>query len=159
MISTAHRVQHACGYIALGLLAEAAEELELIDGEDRLSAEVMSVRTDLYLAAKNWDLLLAVARKLASLEPEDENGWIYWAYALRELNRTAEARAVLLHAETLLKSSSTLQFNLGCYECILGDIPEARRRVGIACKMDPQWKQAALTDPDLKAMWESPPSA
>lgn len=154
MITTARRLEYATGFITLGLLNEASEELESIEGEDRLSDEVMTVRCDLYMAAKDWDLLIAVARELARLTPKNDQGWIHWAYALRELGRIAEAKAVLLRAEPLHTSCAVLHYNLACYECLLGDIPEARRRLAVACKMSKEWKTAALDDPDLKAMWD-----
>ena len=44
MISTARRIEHATGYIAFGLLVEASDELEAIEGPDRLSPEVTFYR-------------------------------------------------------------------------------------------------------------------
>lgn len=67
MIPTARRLEFAAGFIGLGLLNEASDELEAIEGTDRLSADVMSVRCDLYSQATKWDLLLAVARELTRL--------------------------------------------------------------------------------------------
>src|SRR5690242_1804454 len=99
MISTRRRIEFASGFIGLGLLPEALDELEKIEGEARFSAEVMTVRAELYLQAKQWDLLAAVARELIRLKPEDERGWIHTAYALRELNLIAEAKSVLIGAE------------------------------------------------------------
>ena len=61
MISTTRRLEYASGFIELGLLNEASEELEAIEGADRLSAEVMAVRSDLSLAALVWYLLIAGA--------------------------------------------------------------------------------------------------
>ena len=87
MISMARRIEYATGFIELGLLNEASDELEAIEGEDRLSPEVMAARSDLYMAAKNWDLLIAVSRELARQCPNIDQGWIHWAYALRELGR------------------------------------------------------------------------
>jgi cytochrome c-type biogenesis protein CcmH/NrfG len=101
MISTRRRIEFAYGYLALGMLVEASDELEAIEGEDRLSPEVMRIRSDLYTMAKQWDLLLAVSRELARQCPDDEEGWIGWAYALRELNRVPEALAVAREAEPL----------------------------------------------------------
>lgn len=153
--STLRRLKHASGYLGLGMLNEAADELETIEGDDRLSADVMRLRVDLYMQAKQWDLLSAVARELARLSPEDETGWINWAYALRELNRVEEAKAVLLQAEPIHgPKSGVLHYNLACYHCLLGDLVEAKRRLSIACRADNQWKRAALDDPDLKAMWD-----
>jgi hypothetical protein len=39
--ATAQRLRYADGYLALGLLTDASNELELIEGEDRLSNEVL----------------------------------------------------------------------------------------------------------------------
>jgi hypothetical protein len=42
---------------------------------------------------------------------------------------------------------------LACYACLLGDEVEARRRLKAAFKRDEVWKQSALEDTDLEAMW------
>lgn len=153
-VFTARRIRHANGYIGLGMTSEASDELESIEGEDRLSLEVMIVRSELYMQAKNWDLLVAVAREVVRCNPDSEKGWIDWAYALRELNRVKEAKAVLLEAEPRHgKSCGGLHYSLACYHCLLGELPEARERLRTACKMDKQWKAAALDDPDIEAIW------
>jgi hypothetical protein len=155
MISTRRRLEFAMGYIGLGLLVEASEELESITGADRLSAETMRVRAELYLGAKNWELLLAVCRELTRLCPEEERGWIHAAYALRELERIVEAKAVLLEAEPRHgPTSGLLHYNLACYHCLLGELPAAKTQLAIGCRMDASWKKAALDDRDLAALWD-----
>jgi tetratricopeptide (TPR) repeat protein len=155
MIPNSRHLEYASGYLALGLLDEASDELEMIEGDDRMSADVMRLRVDLYHQAKQWDLLLAVARALARLAPEDEQGWISWAFALRELNRVSEAQEVLLKAVPIHgPSSAVLHYNLACYACLLGNMEEAKSRLSTACKMDAESKVDALDDPDLKAMWD-----
>jgi hypothetical protein len=59
--ATIRRLRHANGYLGLRMLNEASDELEAIEGEDRPSAEVMAVRADLFIEAKDWELLLAVS--------------------------------------------------------------------------------------------------
>ena len=152
-IATTRRTRHATGYLLLGLLVEASEELEAIEEPDRLSPEVMSVRCDLYMAAKNWDLLLAVARELTRSRPSNEKGWIHAGIALRKLDRVAEARAVLLTAEPIHTRCAVLHYNLGCYHCLLGEMDKARESVRRACRANADFKKAALDDPDLKAIW------
>jgi tetratricopeptide (TPR) repeat protein len=155
MIPTSRHLQFASGYLALGMLAEASDELEAIEGEDRLSPEVLFVRSDLYMKAKQWDLLLAVSRELARKNPKHHEGWIGWAYALRELNRIEEAKAVLLEAESIHgKKCALLHYNLACYCCLLGDQVAAKEWLSRASKMDAHLKVAALDDEDLKAMWD-----
>ena len=150
---TKRRVQYALGYIGLGMMAEAEAELDAIVAEDRARAEVKSVRVDLHMAARQWRKVVIVASELARSRPETENAWIGWAYALRELNRIEEAKAVLLQAEPLhAESSAVLHYNLACYDALLGELDSARKRLARACKMDGQFKVAAQDDPDLEAL-------
>jgi predicted Zn-dependent protease len=155
MIPTSRHLQFASGYIGLGMLSEASDELEAIEGEDRLSAEVMAVRCDFHMAAKQWDLLVAVSHELTRQKPELPKGWLNWAYALRELNRVPEAKWVLLEAERIHgEACGLVNYNLACYCCLLGDQTAAKEWLSRACKLDAHWKKAALDDKDFKAMWD-----
>ena len=155
MTPTQRRLEYTSGYLALGMLNEASDELEKIEGDARMSAEVMELRVDLYHQAKDWELLLAVAKELARLCPKEKQGWISWAYALRELERVKEAQDVLLKSESMHgESSAVLHYNLACYACLLGDMDEAKSRLSTACKMEADFKTSALDDPDLSAMWD-----
>jgi tetratricopeptide (TPR) repeat protein len=150
---TARRLRHAEGYLALGMVNEASDELEAIEGDARLSDEVLKLRSDLYLQAKQWELLVAVARELARRDPDYEKGWIDWAYALREMNRIADAKAVLLEAEPGHgKKSGVLHYNLACYHSLLGELEEAKARLRRACQIEAGLKAGARDDPDLKAL-------
>ena len=51
-ITTSRRLEYAAGYIGLGLLKEAADELEAVEGDDRLSTPVLQIRCALYMEAK-----------------------------------------------------------------------------------------------------------
>ena len=155
MLPTRRHLKDASGYLALGMLAEASDELEAIDGEDRRSPGILFVRSDLYMKARQWGLLLAVSRELARKSPTHHEGWIGWAYARRELNRIEEAKAVLLEAEPIHGEKLALRhYNLACYCCLLGDPAAAKEWLSRACKMDSHLKQAALDDGDLKVMWD-----
>ncbi len=154
-ISTAKRVSYALGYLGLGLVEQASEELEAIEGEDRLSVPVMLTRIELYMAAKNWELVVAVAKGVVRADPRQEQAWIGWAYALRCLERTAEARDVLREAEPQHgKTCALLHYNLACYECLLGNLSEAKVRLRKACRKSADFKALALDDPDLQTLWE-----
>jgi len=152
-VDTKRRVQYALGYIGLGLMSEAGAELDAITEAERGLAEVKAVRVDLHMAARQWRKVVIVASELARSHPEVENAWIGWAYALRELKRVAEAKAVLLQAEPRHgDSSAVLHYNLACYDSLLGELAGARKRLATACKMDGQFRVAAQDDPDLAAL-------
>jgi hypothetical protein len=57
-------------YQKSGEIGEASDELEAIDWDDRMKPEVLATRAELYLAAKNWELMEAVSRGLAADRPD-----------------------------------------------------------------------------------------
>ncbi|MBS0661758.1 MAG: tetratricopeptide repeat protein [Verrucomicrobia bacterium] len=153
MISTRRHLEYASGYLALGLVDEAARELNRIRGADRKSAKVLGVRVDLHVEARQWVELLDVACELARVAPDDDKGFIFTAYALKELGRVAEARDVLTDVESRFPKCALLHYNLACYHCVLGQLPEARRRLAMAFKLHADWKTSALEDEDLQPLW------
>ena len=154
-LPTARHVSYALGYIGLGMLKHAAAELKLIAKTDQAQADVLSVRVELLMAAREWEGVIELAGPMARAHPQVESAWIGWAYALRELNRVAEARAVLLEAEPQHgATSAVLHYNLACYDSLLGDLPSARRRLATACKMDARLREDGAKDPDLLALRE-----
>jgi predicted Zn-dependent protease len=155
MISTRRRLEYASGFIELGMMAEAAAELEKISPADRDSLPVLNVRLQFFMAAKEWPQVVTLAAESTRRQPNDSQGWIFHAYALRELSRIAEAQAVLLLAEPLHGATcGVLHYNLACYACLLGNKPEARRRLALAAALDQSWLDSALDDPDLASMRE-----
>ena len=157
-ISTARRVQYARGFLELGMLVEAARELEAIEGAARINAQVMELQIDLHMAAKHWGLVVAMAQELTTRYPAESNGWISRAFALRELGRIHEAKEVLLQAEPEHgRTCSVLHYNLACYHCLLGEMKQAKARLARACKMKKTWKQEARSDPDLKDLGKDLP--
>lgn len=150
---TLKRVRFASGYTELGMLNEASDELEAIESEDRFLPEVLAARVELHVTAKHWETVVGVARELTFRAPSNPSGWISWAYALRELNRIAESKAVLLEAEQAGVSCAVLHYNMACYHSLLGETEEAKKRLNRACSMDERFKTEALDDPDLEALW------
>ena len=156
-VPLAKRIEYARGYLALGLLNEAFDELEALEGEERNALDVLETRAELHLASKQWAMVIANAEPVARAKPTSEEAWINWAYALSELNQVEEAKAVLRDAEPFHgRTSSVLHYNLACYHCLLGELDEAKRRLKVACQMEKQWKTAAKTDPDLQALHAPP---
>jgi tetratricopeptide (TPR) repeat protein len=155
VISTERRIEYALGYIELGMLNEASDELEAVLFDERFTVPVSRARVELHMAAKHWDIVVGYASRVVDSNPEMHDAWIAWAYALRELNRVAEAlavlkRGVLLHGETY----AVFHYNLACYHCLLGDLEPARICLRLACKKDAEFKAGAVADPDLRAMWD-----
>jgi tetratricopeptide (TPR) repeat protein len=152
-ISTRRRLEYVKGYLALGMLAHAVQELSEIELKDRFIPRVVEARMDLLCEAKQWSHLVSLARDYSHLRPCQEKGRIMWAYALRELNRVREARAVLMEVDAIIgKSSALLHYNLGCYHCLLGELDQAKQRLAKAFRMDEELRFSAMSDADLKTL-------
>ncbi len=153
MIPTRRRIEYASGFLALGMVKDAAAELRAVAAADVDTPEVLHLWIALYHETKEWPRLVGVAERLAREAPELEQGWISWAYALRELEEVEAAQTVLREAEPRHgEASAVLHYNLACYACLLGDRDEARRRLATAVEMDADFAESAREDPDLAAM-------
>jgi Flp pilus assembly protein TadD len=149
---TKRRLSHAQGYLGLGMVAEAAAELDQIPFQDADAAEVMAVRLAILHEQRDWKGVRLVARDLVQRAPAEAAVWITWAYATRRAESIEAAEKILLEAEKHHPEEPTIQFNLGCYACQRGDLETARRRVDRAVTLDGKFAALAATDPDLEPL-------
>ena len=66
--------------------------------EDKTRNEVLYARVDIYLAAKKWDMAVAVARHLVKVDPGNPGAWINLAYSVRRAESIEQAEAIVLKA-------------------------------------------------------------
>jgi tetratricopeptide (TPR) repeat protein len=144
-----HRLAHTRGYLELGMLAEAAAELDAIPAEAQDSLEVLVLRVALLQEKHDWPALRLAAGEWTRRQPEEASAWVTWAYATRRAESLAAAERILVEAEPLHPNEPTIQFNLGCYACQRGDLRAARRRVDRAIAAEKHFEALAGTDPDL----------
>ena len=142
-------LSHARGYLELGMVEEAAAELAQLPSERHDDLEVLALRVLVLREQSRWLELSHAANELIRRQPELADWWITAAYATRRAVSLHEAEAILREAELLHPKEPTIQFNLGCYACQRGDLPEARRRVDAAIALDEHFRAAAAADPDL----------
>jgi len=153
-VPTHRRLEYAHGYILLGMLREAAEELRAIEGEDRCDPKVVDLLMDLYLNSRQWTRLAVAARQHTELWPGAEQGWIMWALALRQVGRLPDAKAVLQRGAPLLDvPGAGLHYQLACCNSLLGEPGEARRELELSLQIDSSMRHKALNDADLKGLW------
>ena len=65
------------GFVALGMYLDADAELDNIDPLCRATPEVLAVRLEIYSGLEKWELMQAVAEKLANYDPTNPQ----WAIA------------------------------------------------------------------------------
>jgi Tfp pilus assembly protein PilF len=148
------QLQAAVGYLELGMVEDAANEIEGIPPDQKISSEVLGVRMEIYRAAEKWSLMEVVARELWKRHQDQPVYWNDLAWAVRRAESVESANGILLQAVERFPSDAMTHFNLGCYACQLGDIEQAKTRVGKAIELDAKFKLLALDDPDLEPLWK-----
>lgn len=146
------RLSHAQGYLQLGMVAEAAAELDRVPAPENTQLEFLTLRLAVLQEQQDWPALRDLARDVVHRLPNEAAGWVTWAYATRRADSLEAAERILLAAETHHPAEPTIQFNLGCYACQRGDLAAARERVDRAIALDPKFTAAAETDPDLEPL-------
>ena len=137
------------------MFLEADTELDRIDPFNRAAPEVLALRIAIYLGLEKWELMQEIAKRLAEFQPNDIQWTISLAYATRRANSIQAAKEVLLNAEPKFPKEPAIKYNLACYFCQTGDLPNAKNYLKEAFKIDLNWRMAALEDEDLKPLWES----
>jgi Flp pilus assembly protein TadD len=146
------RISYAQGYLALGMVTEAAAELALLAPSDAQRPEALAVRLAVLHEQKKWDEVCILARDLVRRSPSEPALWVTWAYATRRSVSLSAAEKILREAVAHHPVEATIQFNLGCYACLRGDLVAARALVDRAIALDPKFSQLAATDPDLETL-------
>jgi predicted Zn-dependent protease len=150
-----HDLRAAEGWLELGNTVEAEVELQKLSAASKLHPAVAEVRWQIHAKRKEWKPCIEMARTLTRIAPAEPLGWIHLSYALHELKRTQEAWDNLIDVVDDFPKEPTMRYNLACYACQLGDLPEARRwlKKAFALGRKKETKQMALQDPDLQPLW------
>ena len=147
----------ASGWLGLGDLDSAHDELKQISAPMREHPEVLLAQCEIYYTAEKWNSLLPIAEKLLQHLPKLDFVWINRSYALHELRRTQEAFDALLPAAGKFRKQWLIRYNLACYCSQLGRLKEAmqwlKRAIDLAGKK--KIKAMALDDPDFEPLREA----
>jgi Flp pilus assembly protein TadD len=152
-----HHLDAAIGWLGLGCVADAREDLAKLSAESLNHPDALEVRWMLCVREARWDEALEIARLELKLVPEDSSGWLHHAYALRRasVGGLVLAWGALLPAAEKFPAEPVIAFNLSCYACQMHQPDVARTWLKRALKIGGKEpiKQMALADDDLKPLW------
>jgi tetratricopeptide (TPR) repeat protein len=143
------------GWLELGNRREASLELDELAADLRGHPDALELRWRIQAAARNWEACVDIASALIAAAPDRPSGWNQRSYALHALNRTEEACANLLPVVDRFPADPFIHYNLACYECCLGRLPEAWGWLQQALWLGDagRVRLAALSDPELRPLW------
>lgn len=144
-------LEAAQGWLGLGDVASANNELDEITPELLEHPAVLLVRCEICSKARQWDAVVQLAERVLQRAPKERQGWIQRSFALHELKRTQEAFEALYPAAVNFPRYWLVPYNLACYCAQLGRLEEARQWLDDAVELGDAKavKAMALDDPDL----------
>ncbi len=146
-------LEAAVGYLSLGLLEEAWDELDSLRPALRADNAVIELRIEILLKLERWKSARILAEGQAKRFPGNPAWWLQWASALRRERSIEEARGVLWEAAQRHPACALIYYNLACYAAVLGDHEEAKGRLATAFALDDKLRTIAIGDPDLEAIF------
>ena len=151
-----HHLNAAEGWLALGDLSEAHDELKKMSLECRFHPRVLLVRWEICAQQQLWEGARVIAQGMVTLVPDDPSGWINRSVALHALKRTPEAWQSLLPAADKFTDNPLVPYNLACYAAQLGRFEESNQWLekAMALDSDKRLKFIAVKDPDLQPLWQ-----
>lgn len=154
---SAHQLNAVLGWLELGNTKEAREELNGMGAREQNRADLLEVRWILDARQEDWPAALKTAERLLEVAPDNFSGWLHRAYATRRVPEGSPEKAaeVLKPAADKFPDEPTIPYNLACYDCVLGNLEEARRWFKEAVKRGgaKKMKAMALRDLDLEVLW------
>lgn len=153
-----HHVSAVLGWLGLGLVAEARDEITKISLANISHPLALEARWRVAAHEEDWDEALQIADLEIRVTPNDAGAWLHRAYALRRVptGGLVAAWGVLSVAAKKFPDESVVAYNLACYACQMKDLDRARewffRAMRIGGKVE--IKKMALVDDDLKPLWE-----
>jgi len=149
-------LEAAEGWLMLGNPSEAHEELENITGESGCHPAVLSMRWQVYAAARWWEAAYIVAKALCDLAPLSPEAWICQANTVRNYKGIVDAWSLLLSVVNKFPKDAIIRYNLACYGAQMGLLEEACGWLVQAFELEEsvQLKLAAVYDPDLQPLWD-----
>ncbi len=143
------------GYVHLKMFDEANEVLESLPEEFKTDPTVLLARLDLVMAMKLWQEGAVLGESLCELFPAELEFWFRTAFCQHELAHTQQAKDTLLRAPSAIRETATWAYNLACYETQLGHLPDAKKLLKLCFGRNKAFREEAVTDPDLKPLWDS----
>jgi len=156
-----HHLRAAEGWFELGDEAEALQELENISPGEKNHPAVLELRFQISANKREWDVCRDIAGMITKQLPDFAGGWLHLAYAARRATGGSEQAAfdILEPISRKFPEEPTIPYNLACYVCQIGKLPEARKWLKQAFALGDMktMKLMAMNDSDLKPLWEEIP--
>jgi len=129
-------VSFATGYLSLGMIREAARELECLETTDLCRSDVIDLRIRIMLARRHWRRAQNLARAAMCMFPGMLEFYGHAATASEARGDVVEAKRIWCSAPDLFHQSGYFHYKIAGYEAQLGNIDCAQEHIALALYLD-----------------------
>lgn len=147
------------GYLELGMIEEAEEELDKLSVRLRCYSDVLELRVRVLMAGGQMAKAARLAKSASKVYPGVAEFYLLAANAYEALKRPDRAKEVWVSAPSLFHVSGIFHFNLARFEAQLGNARSAQEHIALAIELDPEMENRAAKDPRLCELLESTPTS
>jgi tetratricopeptide (TPR) repeat protein len=140
------------GYLGLGMLREAWEEIESLPDLLRARPDTLILMTRLLHACGRWRETIELSMVGTDAYPNIFEFYFLRAAACEAKGRPDQAKEVLLNAPRSLRQTDLFHYNLARYEANLGNLDIARRELKQAIRINQKLREAAKADPIFQSL-------
>jgi predicted Zn-dependent protease len=146
----------ARGYLELGMVRQAEQELDRLPPAMQDMPAVMSLRSHLLVARRRWRRVVAHARRAVRLFPESPEYYIHAATACDMLGQRAKGRQIWDSAPATVRTNGVAHLHVARFEARLGNVDAAREHLASAFDLDPRLRLVVSKDPHLAEVLGEP---
>jgi predicted Zn-dependent protease len=130
-------------------------ELEEIQGDERLSYEVLEAKYLACKGAEKWEHAETHANLFRVHHPNRVDGWIMLAECLCKLYSEEKAVETLLLDEERFKESAKYFYAIGRYYALANEIQRSKEYTRRVIKMDNSLRTEFIEDSTFDSVWDS----
>ncbi|MEZ5278738.1 MAG: hypothetical protein R3F07_20320 [Opitutaceae bacterium] len=127
----------ASGYLALGMVRDAARELGKLPLSEKCRSEVIDLRIQVMLARKQWKQAYRLACIAMRMFPGLIGFYRQAALACEARGNPAEAKRIWCSVPSLFHQSGFFHYKIAGYEAQLGNTDRAQEHIALALRLDP----------------------
>jgi tetratricopeptide (TPR) repeat protein len=149
-------VKAAQGWLELGNAAEAMAELRQVPPGMQEHPRVIHEWWQVHGHLGDYPKCLELARHMIQVAPHLSWGWFMQSWTLFCQGKPEVAYESLLPSADRFPKDKLVRYELACYACKLGRIPEAKKWLSQAAEVSDAAavQEKASADPKLQPLWE-----
>lgn len=142
-------IQHAEGYLEIGLPTQALDALERLSADEMQDMRALYLRGEALRSLARYHEALDWLEQAAEVAPDDIHIWLALGWCHKRSGRLDSAIEALENALEVDPSEAIIYYNLACYWSLANNKPHALAYLAHALEIDANYRDLIDDEPDF----------